>query len=343
MWICKVCVCALFHGLAFCHRIQSGSMLSVENDEVELNYFAGRLGNNLVQLAHAIIYAESIGARRLVLPGLKDPSFAKLFDLPSSLSIRPNTKVRGTVKCRFRGVYDIEPMYGMECAGVQRSDVKRALIAYVKPYLRPDARASCAQEGKGFDGLTIHLRGGDLFNSTHPQARFPPCSLYTKVLQENHFAALRVVAEPGKQSPCINLFLRDSAVPVQIKNDSVVEAACALMSAQHLVYSLSTFADTLALLNTNLRSAAVPMFTYRPSEDVAFGGEVDPLGSFGHCSAPDKQSSETSRQESASEFEAEYALYEIPGLAQARVGSEKTSFLENTRSSDISKVKTCKL
>eukprot|EP00928_Gymnodinium_smaydae_P069479 TRINITY_DN5299_c0_g1_i2.p1 TRINITY_DN5299_c0_g1~~TRINITY_DN5299_c0_g1_i2.p1 ORF type:complete len:352 (+),score=28.00 TRINITY_DN5299_c0_g1_i2:62-1117(+) len=344
-----VCLCALSHGLVVCHRLKHGSMphigLTSSEDTVTIKRWTGRIGNNLEQLAHAIVYAESIGARHVVLPhvGKRRGGLGKLFALPRSFSIYPNTKLQGVANCYETRVRK-NPFFFMHCASVQRSDYKSALTRYVKPFLRPDTKAACAREGQGFDGLTIHLRGGDLTNKDHPQARFPPCSLYIKVLQENRFATLRVVAEPGKKSPCIDILIRDSGVPVQVQNGPVVEAACALMSAQHLVYGLSTFAETMALLNTNLRSVAVPMLAVSQRHDVDFGSEEDSFGPLGSCIAPDKQmGSDTAWEESAGEMGIEYSLYEIPGIAQMRFGSKKHSFMVNTRVSDMSKVKSCKM
>eukprot|EP00928_Gymnodinium_smaydae_P032032 TRINITY_DN23318_c0_g1_i2.p1 TRINITY_DN23318_c0_g1~~TRINITY_DN23318_c0_g1_i2.p1 ORF type:complete len:390 (-),score=40.53 TRINITY_DN23318_c0_g1_i2:2-1102(-) len=325
---------------------QSAWAAATPSNTVTITKWFGRTGNNLEQLAHAIIYAESIGAQRLVLPTVpKKRGIHELFDLPDAISIAPNASLRMNVSCSNARDGDATLFY-MRCVGAKRSDYKHVLINYVKPYLRPEAKAACAKDGKGFDGLTLHLRAGDLLDSKHPQARMLPCSFYGVVLRELGFTKLRLVSEPGKPSPCLQVLQRDKSVQVQLQSGSLAEDACALMTAQHLTYGLTTFAEAMALLNENLQSVAVPSLTYAgEGRDATFGSEGDPFGALGSCSDSHERVrllvNGTFGKENALSGKTKYMLYNIAGFSHTRVGAEKISYMLRTKVPVTSKHRTC--
>ncbi|CAJ1349562.1 unnamed protein product, partial [Effrenium voratum] len=147
----------------------------------------------------------------------------------------------------------------------------------LRSVLLPRLEQRCSLSATATDVVTIHLRGGDTIPAVSPEHAQPPCAVYDHVLSEDGFqhiemlaqrpmhhvpvtvahrgaacvemAMLRIVAEDGK-NPCLAHLL--SRYPTKIRGvqlgGSLLEAACALLSASNLVLAKSSFTGNLALL-----------------------------------------------------------------------------------------------
>jgi hypothetical protein len=113
---------------------------------------------------HAIVYAEATGGSEVILPSVSK-HLPALFDLPLKIPIAKNLDLQARARCslQYFGYFfkDDPPA----CTGVRRHDYRRALKRYLKPRLNAATKKTCAAEGAGFPGLTIHLRSGDLLGA----------------------------------------------------------------------------------------------------------------------------------------------------------------------------------
>jgi len=309
---------------------------------VRLRYWYGRLGNNLYQLFHAISYAESKNISTVKLPAggrHGGPMHGGLFDLPLVLQIQP--KPSSAANCSFDRSY-----FGVEqCTFTQSKEVfRQALHTYVKPHLKPDVNKVCQSKDHANHDLVIHLRGGDLNekkNEDHGQSRMPPCSFYRHLVEANHFRGVTLVVEDGaKDHNCRTQILTafaGSTVVVKETNRSLIDDACTLMTSPYVTFGLSTFAETLTMMNDQLKKVYVPAFKGRADgterqmdgrvgastgqrnggkdllygDDYDFAGKVECNGNFQSCA----------------KGAVEYALYDIPGFSEMRTGQAKADYL----------------
>merc|ERR1719221_674612 len=120
-----------------------------------------------------------------------------VFDLPTTLKIKPNPEIKNRAKCTELQKVDFK---GPSCEGVSHEDHARVLLKYVTPHLNADARAACKFEAsQNVRELIIHLRSGDLLeNEHHFQSTFAPCSFFHKVIHEQKFRNVRIVTEADR-------------------------------------------------------------------------------------------------------------------------------------------------
>jgi len=263
---------------------------------VAIDRWYGRLGNNLLQVAHAIFTAKLSEHHRVIIPSVGHP--LKLFQLPPSFDIEPDSEFRTRVNCSGNG--DCQSghwCFKLECTGVTRSDYTGVLRKYVLPHLVDEAREECKQEASNTKHeLVIHLRSGDLLDSEHFQSRFAPCSFFDVLVEGNmKFERVRAITQPDLKHPCLKYFAENKNVIVQSK--SLEADACALMHAKHLGFgALSTFSATLSMFNRN----HVTLY--------------DPLGNCSHGGAHECPF-------------AKRVSYCIPGILEIRTGKKKIDWM----------------
>jgi len=246
----------------------------------EITEWFMRTGNNLYQIAHAILYAEATDRRWLRLPRPTSQSgLAEMFVLPEVLELQPHTGTK--LVCQFsaarRHFYHI-------CKGADKQQMSRVLRSYLLPLLSPQAKEACGREARrrpDTPELTVHLRSGDLLDSDHPQSHFAPCSFFERVIAIKGFRRVRVVAEDLRH-PCVGeLMARHPEADVQVGIKSLAEDACTLMHAEGLAPgALSTFFIVFGtLFNANasvfwpfLRMQATMRENLGCPEDAAVGG-----------------------------------------------------------------------
>jgi hypothetical protein len=210
---------------------------------VTINKWYGRLGNNIQQISIAILYAQQHGRR------------ANIPEHPQINAIEyGNRKLLSDCfenKNRFffftpssEPVIDVELSYEAVCNSIQK--VSREWIA---PHFKFKI-----DEPFDLDTLTIHLRGGDIFDSTkaiHSSYVQNPLSFYTKLIR--HFKKTILVCEPGFENPIIP-FLKD--IPTVVLQSSTIEEDFqTLLRSQNIATSgVGTFAIAAALCSQNLKN-----------------------------------------------------------------------------------------
>lgn len=287
----------------------------------------GRLGNNLLQVVHAIVYAEALGRPEVVLP--RDGGHLEsLFSMPKKISVVENLDLQHRARCKFDTTSDF--FDGSDCIGVKREDYRRALLLYLKPRLNDETLRACAAESTGFSGLTIHLRSGDLLQLDHKQSQFLPCAFHDLVIAAGNYTEVRVVTEPDMTHPCLaSLRDRHSDKLVTVQSRSIQEDACALMTAHHLEFGDTTFAQLLEMMNENVKDVSMPsVLSGGAHQWYAAGAADDPMGSLVSCNSNNMGSRR-------------YNLYSVTGVDMKSKGRNRMDFLETTPSSSLQSVQMC--
>lgn len=280
----------------------------------------GRFGNNLHQVVHAILYAESKGISDVRIPKGGNPS--KLFNLPTRFNVQ--SKLSQHADCGFK-----KNMFHEQCKfQFSKSDYRQALLTYVKPHMKEDVKGVCRSKEEADQGLVIHLRGGDLASSKHPLSGKPPCSFYTQLIKTHQVSTVTLVMENGKNEICGKLIkakMKGSTVQVKETDRSFIGDACTLMGSQYVTFGLSTFPEVLSMMSERLEKAYLPAkkyigfqhFTeYGASNDIS--GRLDCDGSASSCESAQKR--------------IEYELYDVPlhPAVKFRVDEGKTYSITKT-------------
>jgi len=242
---------------------------------VKINSWWGRLGNQFLQLARALVYGVWVGARAVVYPQPGPHSFRYL-DKILQLNGTFNTAIsvqkgvmpgaergagRGTCKRDFVD----DDLWGFPgCTGITAHEIHEVLANHLDNRIKPEL-SSCIQSRQQDDSLlTIHKCSGDMFDKEqeHSQHRQAPCAFYRKVIGRKpgggRFEHVLVVTSGASQNPCVEELQAESQKPgatfaVNVQRRSVMEDACAILSAQNLVLSFSTFSHSLAMLSSRVR------------------------------------------------------------------------------------------
>jgi hypothetical protein len=210
---------------------------------VTIDKWYGRLGNNIQQIAIAILYAQQHGRRAIIPehPQIKAIQYGK----------RKLWSDRLKNKNRFffftpssEPVIDVELSYEAVC-----QDIQKVAREWIAPHFKFNIDEPLDQ-----DVLVIHLRGGDVFDSTgeiHPGYVQNPLSFYKHLIR--HFRKTILVCEPGFKNPIIPLLKEIPSVTVQ---SSTIEADFqTLLRAQNIATSgVGTFAIAAALCSQNLKN-----------------------------------------------------------------------------------------
>lgn len=277
---------------------------------------------------HAIVYAEALGRSEVILPSENINNLALLFNLPSKISIMENRALQSRVRCAFDTKADF--FDGSACKGVEREDYRRAMLRYLKPRLNDATRKACAAESHGFSGLTIHLRSGDLLQMDHKQSQFLPCAFHELAIAAGNHTQVRIVTEADMAHPCLaSLRYGHADKLVEVQSRSIQEDACAIMTAKHLEFGDSTFAQVLEMMNENVRDVAMPSVLAGGKTDwYEAGGANDPMGALTSCNGNDAG-------------DRRYRLYSIVGENLKRKGRNGREFLQKTPASSLHSVQMC--
>jgi hypothetical protein len=247
------------------------NLLKVTDSTVHIAEWWGRLGNNLLQLQNALIFAEAKNKTRVTFPTAHGTELKQLVNLPEhGIAVNPkNMEMKET--CLRKPPFFYDDFFHNDRRASCFSDVKvrrRVLVTYIKPLLQhPSDDFKTAD-----DELLIHLRSGDMMRPngiSHPQTRQPPCAAYDKVIEEGNngqpFEHVRIIGEHDHRNPCSDLIVKnhpDKNITVQEK--PWLDDAAAIMNARNLVIGTSSFSLEIGLLNENLERAWAAKQTITP-------------------------------------------------------------------------------
>jgi hypothetical protein len=315
--------------------IDEWSLFRNEN-YVRVPVWYGRLGNNLHQLFHAIVYAESQNITLVKIPQ-RPTTLNEIFDLPAEFSVHP--RFSSDSKCTFDKKFFFEYCE----VGYKKEDFRRALLTYVKPHIKQNVNSACQSKLKAQNDLVIHLRGGDLaVSAKHPQSRMQPCSFYSYLIATHNFSSVTLVVEDGEHDQFCREYIltafNGSTVLVKETDHSLIDDVCTLLTSQYITFGLTTFAESLAMMNEHVKKIYVPAVKFnfnnfkkeRRVDDVQYGSKRDMSGAL-ECDGSFS---------SCTKGFIEYALYDIPGFAQIRSSASRTEYVRQ-EGINYSQLKTC--
>jgi len=270
----------MVQGIASEESLEEETEQETEQAAVAINHFRGRLGNNLIQIQNALLFAEFSGISKIHIPSMDvrgqktlPTDIWEFLERPDqdTLAINASDKKRegSCMQERFRAkdVFfdDFFSNKGRPSCVEDIQERKRVLLQYIKPLVKLSKDNLKLSE----DELVIHMRSGDLMSKNmenFPESRQPPCAFYDKIIEQGNegseFKNIRIIAQKDGHNPCIDAVVSrhpDKQVIVQ-NGDRNVDAA-ALMNARNLVLSTSTFPLMMGMMNENLEKAWFPQET----------------------------------------------------------------------------------
>lgn len=190
---------------------------------------------------------------------------------PGDPGVPRSCREAADLACRKDGHYSSSFWFTVRpspiCEGIAAREYHGIAQAYLKPMFKAEL-SECLANHSGADEeemLTIHMRGEDLWPGDEGDLdkparnwawRQPPCSMYEAIITEGHFKHVLVVTSPDRRNPCAEWFENANVrgmADIRVQSSTLLQDACALISATHLVTSYSTFPVAMAMLSTRLR------------------------------------------------------------------------------------------
>jgi len=141
------------------------------------------------------------------------------------------------------------------CDHVPAAENHRVLRQYIYPHLLPGCKKVIEEEQlQGQRSLLIHLRADDLYDEDNAKKRLwmqAPCAMFEKIIREGGFTRVRILTDAYRKHACIEWLqkhpLKTQGVSIELRDSVVWEDYCALVGAQHIVVSESSFSHTAAV------------------------------------------------------------------------------------------------
>lgn len=231
--------------------------------------YYGRIGNNLLQYAHAMYAGEHTGLP-VRFPPHSLPLLARLAGRthphpspsPAGVNRRP-APAASLRSARYFYKADVERL-GVPAPTTEQ--MRDLFVRRIAPLLVPPETTTGADDGvAGGDPdrtLVAHIRSGDLFQgaSPHPEYWQPPVYWYEQVAAQHRRehgadAPLVAVTEPDLRNPVVAELGRRGW---QVVSRSIDEDFVTLLRARYLACSYGTFSMTAALASEHARVVYVP-------------------------------------------------------------------------------------
>lgn len=222
-----------------------------------IHAWTGRTGNNVLQIARCLFYAETHGYSRIQFPAHRILSTTEIrLDQPAPRTASPV----------------IDTFFYLDRLGVAEPPVvvyRRLAQKYIIPILkipvnlirpRPDTE------------LLIHVRSGDIFQEAKPHPAYvqPPLWFYDSAMTEGAYTSALVVYE-DTANPCVPELIR--RWPSQTNPERMEKDLATLLSGRAVAVGYGTFGLLVYMLSRNLRCLYVP--------DYAVAGIYSGLGASG--------------------------------------------------------------
>ncbi|MGB5134432.1 MAG: hypothetical protein WBN89_04580 [Prochlorococcaceae cyanobacterium] len=210
-----------------------------------------RFANSMMQLCHALLAAQSLGAQRLYIPSFwylkpgrhSTPMGIEIINHHGTPDLTGEDLVLSGSFLRRAALKRLHP----------RRPRNRQLVRQVRHILKLDINAPA----HGKTDLLIYIRSGDVFSNPtpHPSYGQPPLAFYQRVVQLRHWHTIRVVHE-DRGNPVIEALLAwlpnhcRRVIPVSgdLEDDLNV-----LLRTRHLVSGRGTFCGSVSCLSRRLR------------------------------------------------------------------------------------------
>jgi hypothetical protein len=219
--------------------------------------FIGRLGNQIIQLIHAICLARRLGLKYIVVLNRGMIRLPARFTHDGIDFIADATDAAGpgaflTGNFFFRS--QLAPVLD------QASHEERYRV--VHDIIMPRLMEPLPDPGdvKYDDELTVHVRSGDIFTDPAAASGYtqPPLAFYTLLVRhligQGRISRVRLVFE-DRANPCIGqviAFLQEAGIPHRTQSGTLVEDLVALIDAPLLVFGFGTFGVAVGLLSRRI-------------------------------------------------------------------------------------------
>jgi len=218
---------------------------------IQIRKWQGRLGNNIIQVKHALQIAHFYSNRytRVCFP--PHPFFTTTEVVTNPHRVREEVNVNILwdeynfyYAHRIRGM---DPTVFTTHHTVTLQTLKSIFLISKVPSL-------------GFDTAVLHIRSGDIFQSRRPHAGYimPPLSYYTTILDRQPFRHVELIAE-DMMNPVISPLL-DKYPHIHFQKRSLEEDIVILLGAHHVISSYGTFVPALLVLSDHIRTLYNPSY-----------------------------------------------------------------------------------
>ena len=226
---------------------------------LRLKPWYGRLGNNLVSLAHVLHLGRETRSEVIITP---HPYFKQ-----TEWDFREASRISAEVELTFIGTgnigrqiaitddfyHEVEMPLRLANWSFTTSKQRRVLVEQVLPAFRIVPRHVR-------DSIVIHVRAGDVFIHTviHPYYGQPPFAFYKTVLQLPELAALQIfVVVEDYSNPVVALIEQEYKGRVQIITD-LEQGVATILGSRHLVLARSTFSENLGKMAPSVQNLYFP-------------------------------------------------------------------------------------
>ena len=242
------------HGLACLQSHNSGCR---KDFTVKIHYWYGRLGNNILQLKHALYIAQK-SESLLITP---DHVLFKrtVYDFRSTPSNYMDWQVyKSCSEVVIEHLFAFFAKTTNPCNAVlgnmsheeSRQLLQQNLLPYLGLTIVPAPK----------DRLVIHIRSGDVFDiherQTHNTSYIqPPCSYYKMIIEDHNFTDILIIStkhdDENLNNPCIQDLLLYNAM-ISYQHSDLIEDVSTVLGTTHLAFGTGTFAYELAILSKNV-------------------------------------------------------------------------------------------
>ena len=216
----------------------------------------GRIGNNMIQLIHSILFAQEKGHNIVQIP--KHPLFKKReIILREVIGCEPKDQTDFFFSSRKMSFLKSIPMY-------RYREIAQTRILPILNFDIPKKR-------KIQNTVSVHLRGGDIFNKKpHPNYIIPPLSYYYNILKDFEQNKITIVYE-DKRNICLQP-LNDTFKEATYQSCKLINDIQLLCESETFVCGMGTFSTLIYFLSPNIKNIFLPdYFMYPGSSDF---GEI---------------------------------------------------------------------
>ena len=239
--------------------VQSEPRLCAGNFLLRLRPWYGRLGNNLVSIAHIVHFGRETKSEVLISP---HPYFKQFeWDFRDQSKIDEEAKIErlggGSLGRQIAITDDFYhpaefPML-LSNWNFSTTRMRQVLVEDVLPAFRLTPKHVR-------EAVVIHVRAGDVFTSEvlHPYYGQPPYAFYKSVLRLPELSKLEIlVVAEDHANPVVGLMEKEFKKRVQVITD-LEDGVATILGSRHLVLARSTFSENLAKMAPSVQALYFP-------------------------------------------------------------------------------------
>ena len=213
-----------------------------------VSQWSGRLGNNIQQVANAIMLAEYT---KSTFSQSLDHEIVDKFSIKFGENLDSGSgrfySWEPLVHCE-KGIREGGNEIGLDVGYIYKN-IKRVCETYISPHLKIPHK-----EVLGEDTVVLHLRSGDNYHRVFdPPTNYVPNPLIFYLNLIESFDNCIVITEPDKENPIVHELMKIDKVKIQ--SSTVAEDFATLMNSENIALSgVGTFAIAAALCSNSLKN-----------------------------------------------------------------------------------------